>query len=144
MRERNHIRSTLSPTSNFNSLLGTSVAVFRSVDHYVRERVRAFLARRHKVAGRGNRRFTWDAIHRNHGVMSGSMSGDGKRSVGHRPQATAPILDSARTAVVGVAIQTAHHRCGRKRRASRFTFIPALVAGSNAALSPQAGARTAS
>jgi hypothetical protein len=26
---------------------------------------------------------------------SGSMSGDRKRSVGHRPQATAPILDSA-------------------------------------------------
>src|SRR5215469_11032893 len=26
--------------------------------------------------------------------MSGSMSGDGKRGVGHRPQATAPILDS--------------------------------------------------
>ena len=26
--------------------------------------------------------------------MSVSMSGDGKRSVGHRPQATAPILDS--------------------------------------------------
>ncbi len=26
--------------------------------------------------------------------MSGSMSGDGKRSVGHRPQATAPILNS--------------------------------------------------
>ena len=25
---------------------------------------------------------------------SGSMSGDGKRSAGHRPQATAPILDS--------------------------------------------------
>src|ERR1035437_7218703 len=25
---------------------------------------------------------------------SGSMSGDGKRGVGHRPQATAPILDS--------------------------------------------------
>jgi hypothetical protein len=25
---------------------------------------------------------------------SGLMSGDGKRSVGHRPQATAPILDS--------------------------------------------------
>jgi hypothetical protein len=25
---------------------------------------------------------------------SGSMSGDGRRSVGHRPQATAPILDS--------------------------------------------------
>jgi hypothetical protein len=26
--------------------------------------------------------------------MSVSMSGDGKRGVGHRPQATAPILDS--------------------------------------------------
>jgi hypothetical protein len=25
---------------------------------------------------------------------SGSMSGDGKRGVGHRPQATAPVLDS--------------------------------------------------
>ena len=32
------------------------VAPYRSVDHHVRERVRAFLARRHKVAGRGNRR----------------------------------------------------------------------------------------
>src|SRR5450631_1572728 len=31
---------------------------------------------------------------------SGSMSGDGKRSVGHRPQATAPILDST-TADIG-------------------------------------------
>jgi len=29
---------------------------------------------------------------------SGSMSGDGKRSVGHRPQATALILDSTRPA----------------------------------------------
>jgi len=29
--------------------------------------------------------------------MSVSMSGDGKRSVGHRPQATAPILDSTCT-----------------------------------------------
>jgi hypothetical protein len=27
---------------------------------------------------------------------SGSMSGDGKRSVGHRPQAAAPVLDSTR------------------------------------------------
>jgi len=30
---------------------------------------------------------------------SGSMSGDGKRSVGHRPQATAPILDSTESDV---------------------------------------------
>jgi hypothetical protein len=28
------------------------------------------------------------------------MSGDGKRSVGHRPQATAPVLDSTYTDVV--------------------------------------------
>jgi hypothetical protein len=39
------------------------------VDYYVRERVRAVLARRHKVAGRGTRRFTYDEIHRNRGVL---------------------------------------------------------------------------
>jgi RNA-directed DNA polymerase len=48
---------------------GTRVEAARSVDHYVRERVRAFFARRHKVAGRGNRRFTFDAIHRELGVL---------------------------------------------------------------------------
>ena len=32
--------------------------------------------------------------------MSVSMSGDGKRGVGHRPQATAPILDLYEAAVV--------------------------------------------
>jgi hypothetical protein len=31
---------------------------------------------------------------------SGSMSGDGKRSDGQRPQVTAPILDSTETAFV--------------------------------------------
>ena len=31
----------------------------------------------------------------------GLMSGDGKRGVGHRPQATAPILDSTIAEVVG-------------------------------------------
>ena len=30
---------------------------------------------------------------------SGSLSGDGKRSVGHRPQATALILDSTRSKI---------------------------------------------
>jgi RNA-directed DNA polymerase len=54
-------------SSYFN--LGSPVAAFCSVDHYVRERVRGFLARRHKVAGRGNRRFTFDAIHRDRGVL---------------------------------------------------------------------------
>jgi hypothetical protein len=32
--------------------------------------------------------------------MSVSMSGDGKRGVGHRPQATAPILDSTEAEVI--------------------------------------------
>ena len=54
-------------SSYFN--LGSPVAAFRSVDCYVRERVRGFLARRHKVAGRGNRRFTFKAIHQDHGVL---------------------------------------------------------------------------
>jgi hypothetical protein len=32
---------------------------------------------------------------------SGLMSGDGKRGVGHRPQATAPILDSTGPTSIG-------------------------------------------
>ena len=49
----------------------------------------------------------------------GLMSGDGKRSAGHRPQATAPILDSTKAAVsiiarvgpeVGVVLPMAAHR----------------------------------
>jgi hypothetical protein len=42
-------RSLRGWSSYFN--LGSPVAAFRSVDHYVRERVRGFLARRHMVAG---------------------------------------------------------------------------------------------
>jgi hypothetical protein len=34
---------------------------------------------------------------------SGLMSGDGKRGVGHRPQATAPILDSTQPDIFRVA-----------------------------------------
>src|SRR5262245_17176453 len=60
-------RSLRGWSSYFN--LGSPVAAFRSVDQYVRERVRAFLARRHKVAGRGTRRFTVDEIHQNRGVL---------------------------------------------------------------------------
>jgi RNA-directed DNA polymerase len=48
---------------------GTCGAAFRSIDHYVTERVRAFLARRHKVQGRGNRRFTFGVIHGERGVL---------------------------------------------------------------------------
>jgi RNA-directed DNA polymerase len=65
---RDDLNRSLRGWSNYFNL-GTPVAAFRSVDHYVRERVRGFLARRHKVAGRGNRRFTFDAIHRDRGVL---------------------------------------------------------------------------
>ena len=69
---RGEVRDDLNRTlrgwsSYFN--LGSPVAAFRGVDQYVRERVRGFLARRLKVAGRGTRRFTHDEIHQNRGVL---------------------------------------------------------------------------
>ena len=42
---------------------GTRRSAFRSIDRYVYERVRDFLARRHKVAGRGTCRFSWDIVY---------------------------------------------------------------------------------
>src|SRR4029434_305136 len=48
---------------------GTRRPAFRGVDFYVRERVRAFLVRRHKVAGRGNHRFSFDVLHGERGVL---------------------------------------------------------------------------
>jgi RNA-directed DNA polymerase len=65
---RDDLNRTLRGWSSYFNL-GSPVAAFRSVDHYVRERVRGFLARRHKVAGRGTRRFTWDVIHQDRGVL---------------------------------------------------------------------------
>ena len=49
---------------------GTCRPAFRGMDQYVTERVRAFLARRHKVHGRGNRQFTFDVIHGERGVLA--------------------------------------------------------------------------
>jgi RNA-directed DNA polymerase len=43
---------------------GTRRAAYRAVDSYVYERVRDFLARRHKVAGRGTRRFSCEAVYK--------------------------------------------------------------------------------
>ena len=48
---------------------GTRRPAFRGVDFYVRERVRAFLVRRHKVAGRGNHQFSFDVLHGERGVL---------------------------------------------------------------------------
>src|SRR6201981_1636025 len=42
---------------------GTRRSAFRSVDRYTYERVRDFLARRHKVAGRRTRRFSYDTVY---------------------------------------------------------------------------------
>jgi RNA-directed DNA polymerase len=48
---------------------GTRRAAFRGVDRYVYERVRDFLARRHKVAGRGTRRFSCEVIYGERGLL---------------------------------------------------------------------------
>ena len=48
---------------------GTCRSAFCGVDHYVYERVRDFLARRHKVAGRGTRRFSLDVVYGERGLL---------------------------------------------------------------------------
>jgi group II intron maturase len=61
----------------FRSLLGwsnyfclrTRRSALRSVDRYVYERVRDFLARRHKVAGRGTHRFSCEVVYGGLGLL---------------------------------------------------------------------------
>jgi RNA-directed DNA polymerase len=48
---------------------GTRRSAFRGVDRYVYERVRDFLARRHKVAGRGTHRFSCDVVYGERGLL---------------------------------------------------------------------------
>jgi RNA-directed DNA polymerase len=48
---------------------GTHRAAFRGIDYYVYERVRDFLARRHKVKGRGTRQFSYDVVWGERGVL---------------------------------------------------------------------------
>jgi RNA-directed DNA polymerase len=48
---------------------GTRRSAFRGVDRYVYERVRDFLARRHKVAGRGTRRFSCEIVYGERGLL---------------------------------------------------------------------------
>jgi RNA-directed DNA polymerase len=48
---------------------GTRRATFRAVDRYVYERVRDFLARRHQVAGRGTRRFSFEIVYQELGLL---------------------------------------------------------------------------
>ena len=49
---------------------GTRSRVYRAIDHYVCERVRHFLGRRHKVPGRGTQRFSSDLIFGKLGVVA--------------------------------------------------------------------------
>jgi RNA-directed DNA polymerase len=48
---------------------GTCRSAFGGIDRYTRERVRDFLARRHKVAGRGTHRFSLEVIYGECGVL---------------------------------------------------------------------------
>jgi RNA-directed DNA polymerase len=57
------LNSALRGWSNYFSY-GTSRRACRAVDRYVYERVRDFLARRHKVAGRGSRRFSRETVYK--------------------------------------------------------------------------------
>jgi RNA-directed DNA polymerase len=65
---RDKLNRSLRGWSNYFDY-GSRGKAYRSVDHYVFEQVRRFLARRHKVQGRGNRQFTFDVIHRELGVL---------------------------------------------------------------------------
>src|SRR6202165_4693537 len=65
---RDKLNRSLRGWSNYFGY-GSRGKAYRSVDQYVFERLRRFLARRHKVQGRGNRRFTFDVIHRELGVV---------------------------------------------------------------------------
>ena len=48
---------------------GTRLMAYRAVDHYVWERVRHFLRRRHKVSSRGTKRFSGDVVFGELGVF---------------------------------------------------------------------------
>jgi RNA-directed DNA polymerase len=65
---RDLLNSSLLGWSNY-FCYGTRRSAFRSVDRYVYERVRDFLARRHKVAGRGTKRFSCEVVYGERGLM---------------------------------------------------------------------------
>jgi RNA-directed DNA polymerase len=65
---RDSLNSVLSGWSNY-FCYGTRRAIFRGIDRYVYERVRGFLARRHKAPGRGTRQFSFDVVFGERGVL---------------------------------------------------------------------------
>ena len=48
---------------------GTRLQAYRAIDHHVYDRVRHFLVRRHKVQGRGTRRFSRTKVFGELGVL---------------------------------------------------------------------------
>src|ERR1700730_836998 len=67
-RSARHANRSLLGWSNYFSY-GTRRSAYRGVDRYVYERVRDFLARRHKVAGRGTRRFSCEVVYGELGLL---------------------------------------------------------------------------
>jgi RNA-directed DNA polymerase len=65
---RDTLNRSLSGWSNYFDY-GTRRSAFRGVDRYVYERVRDFLARRHKVAGRGTHRFSFEVVYGELGLL---------------------------------------------------------------------------
>ena len=65
---RDTLNSSLLGWSNY-FCHGTRRSAFRSIDRYVYERVRDFLARRHKVAGRGTHRFSCEVVYGERGLL---------------------------------------------------------------------------
>ena len=65
---RDTLNSSLLGWSNY-FCHGTRRSAFRGIDRYVYERVRDFLARRHKVAGRGTRRFSFNVVYGERGLL---------------------------------------------------------------------------
>jgi len=65
---RDTLNRSLRGWSNYFSY-GTRRSVSRGVDRYVYERVRDFLARRHKVAGRGTHRFSCETVYGKLGLL---------------------------------------------------------------------------
>jgi RNA-directed DNA polymerase len=48
---------------------GTYRQAYRSINDHTYERVRNFLVRRHKVTGRGTRRFSYEIVYRELGLL---------------------------------------------------------------------------
>ena len=65
---RDTLNRSLRGWSNYFSY-GTRRSASRGVDRYVYERVRDFLARRHKVAGRGTHRFSCEVVYGERGLL---------------------------------------------------------------------------